>query len=149
MDPPQSGYTVGWPDEGYSVMSKVEKSDEQWKQELSPEQFHITREKGTEPAFSGEYYTCAVPGTYRCICCDEPLFDSETKYDSGSGWPSFFQPKGAESVITHRDTSLSMDRTEVVCRSCGAHLGHVFTDGPPPTGLRYCINSLALKLEES
>jgi peptide-methionine (R)-S-oxide reductase len=126
---------------------KIEKSDSEWKQELTPEQYRVCREKGTEPAFTGKYYNSKDKGTYRCVACGAELFDSNTKYDSGSGWPSFYQPASSENVETHEDLSHGMRRTEVMCSSCGAHLGHVFPDGPRPTGLRYCINSAALNLE--
>jgi len=126
---------------------KIEKSDSEWKQELTPEQYRVCREKGTEPAFTGKYYNSKDKGTYRCVACGAELFDSSTKYDSGSGWPSFYQPASSENVETHEDLSHGMRRTEVMCSSCGAHLGHVFPDGPRPTGLRYCINSAALNLE--
>jgi len=127
---------------------KVAKTNEEWKQMLTPEQYRITREKGTERAFTGKYSDCHDQGVYRCVCCGAPLFDSETKYDSGSGWPSFYAPLDPGNLAAEEDRSLGMRRTEVRCRQCGAHLGHVFPDGPEPTGLRYCINSAALKLDK-
>jgi peptide-methionine (R)-S-oxide reductase len=128
-------------------MSKIEKSDEQWRRELSPEQYYILRQKGTERAFTGEYETYKGAGVFTCAGCGHVLFDAATKYNSGSGWPSFYQPATAGAVDEHRDVSHGMIRTEVTCANCGGHLGHVFPDGPRPTGLRYCINSLSLKLE--
>jgi peptide-methionine (R)-S-oxide reductase len=126
---------------------KVERSDEEWRKTLTPEQYEVTRHKGTEPAFTGQYWECHDPGTYRCVACGEPLFTSDDKFDSGTGWPSFVRPIGQQAVETAVDSSHSMRRTEVVCNTCGAHLGHVFDDGPKPTGQRYCINSAALRLE--
>ncbi len=129
-------------------MSKVTKTDREWQAQLSPQEFQITRRAGTEPAFSGVYWDTKTAGIYRCKCCDTPLFDSNTKYDSGTGWPSFFAPIGPDAVATKEDNSHFMRRTEVLCAACGAHLGHVFPDGPDPTGLRYCMNSASLTLEQ-
>lgn len=128
---------------------KVQKTEEQWRQELTPEQYAVCRQKGTEPPFSGALHKNKAAGEYRCVCCGAPLFHSQTKYDSGSGWPSFWAPADPANVDTQPDDSLMMRRTEVVCSHCGAHLGHVFDDGPPPSGKRYCINAVALDFVKS
>lgn len=122
------------------------KKEEEWKSELSPEQYQVCRQKGTERAFTGKYWDSKEPGTYLCSCCGAELFDSKAKFDSGTGWPSFWEPKVTQNVAEEVDTSHGMRRVEVHCSKCGAHLGHVFDDGPKPTGLRYCINSVSLKL---
>jgi peptide-methionine (R)-S-oxide reductase len=126
---------------------KLDLTDEEWRRRLDAEQYRVCREKGTERAFTGAYYATKTPGTYRCVACGEPLFSSTAKFDSGTGWPSFYEPIAPAAVDAEEDRTYGMARTEVHCRRCGAHLGHVFPDGPRPTGLRYCINSVSLKLE--
>ncbi len=129
------------------MTAKIQKSEEEWRRELTPEQYHVLREKGTERAFTGEYADEHASGVYRCAACGQELFSSDTKFESGSGWPSFYQPMAPDRVEAHEDSSHGMRRVEVVCSACESHLGHVFPDGPRPTGLRYCINSASLKLD--
>jgi len=129
------------------MSEKVRRTEEEWRQELTPEQYRVLRQKGTEMPFTGEYETSKTPGVYRCAACGQELFESEAKFDSGCGWPSFFQPAGEDKIDAFEDNTLGMRRIEVTCSRCDSHLGHVFPDGPRPTGLRYCINSVSLKLD--
>ena len=131
------------------MSDKIKKSDAEWQKELTPEQYYVARKAGTEPAFTGKYYQTKDPGTYTCVCCGQPLFSSETKFDAHCGWPSFYQPLEEGAVEEHADNSFGMRRVEVRCSKCDAHLGHVFPDGPRPTGLRYCMNSASLDLKKS
>jgi peptide-methionine (R)-S-oxide reductase len=130
------------------MSDKVVKADDEWRAQLTEQQFSVARKQGTERAFTGEYWNCHKEGVYQCVCCGQPLFDAGTKFDSGTGWPSFFAPVAQEHVVLHSDRSHGMVRTEVLCSRCDAHLGHVFEDGPAPTGLRYCMNSASLRLVE-
>lgn len=130
------------------MADKVRKSDAEWRSQLTREQYHVTRQKGTERAFTGKLHDCKIPGTYCCVCCGQPLFDSTTKFDSRTGWPSFYAPLSEDAVREEDDRALFMVRTEVLCSRCDAHLGHVFPDGPEPTGQRYCMNSAALALQQ-
>jgi peptide-methionine (R)-S-oxide reductase len=131
------------------MSDKIHKTDDEWQQLLDAETYQVTRQKATERAFTGRYHECKTPGTYHCICCNAPLFHSSAKFDSGCGWPSYFQPLSKNAISTAIDTTYGMRRVEVLCNRCDAHLGHVFEDGPVPTGLRFCINSIALKLKEN
>lgn len=129
------------------MSDKVHKTEGEWQSCLTADEYAVTRCSATEPPFTGRYWNCKTPGTYHCVCCDQPLFSSDAKYDSGSGWPSYWAPISPAAISERRDSSHGMVRTEILCSRCDAHLGHVFPDGPPPTGLRYCLNSLALRLE--
>jgi peptide-methionine (R)-S-oxide reductase len=129
-------------------MEKIKKSEAEWRKQLTPEQYHVTREKGTERAFTGEYNNAKEKGVYTCVCCGQELFDSSSKFDSGTGWPSFYQPIKPENIEEEFDDKFGMRRTEVLCGRCDAHLGHLFPDGPRPTGMRYCMNSASLKLHK-
>jgi peptide-methionine (R)-S-oxide reductase len=129
------------------MVEKITKSEQEWQKQLSPEQYHVARQAGTEPAFTGKYWNAKDHGTYACVCCGQPLFSSETKFNSGTGWPSFYKPLDEQAVATHSDRTYGMARNEVRCSRCDAHLGHVFEDGPDPTGLRYCMNSASLDLK--
>ena len=142
---------VGWRRRAFSKLTamadKIHKTDEEWRRELTPEQYHILREKGTERAFTGEYTDTHTPGTYLCAACGQELFGSDAKFDSHCGWPSYYEPLKQDAVEEHEDLSFGMRRVEVTCSRCGGHLGHVFPDGPQPTGMRYCINSASIKLD--
>ena len=129
-------------------MKKITKTEKEWRKQLSPQAYNVSREHGTEAPFTGEYYDSKVEGIYKCICCDAPLFSSQAKFDSGTGWPSYFEAIDTKAIREYRDQSYGMERVEVLCNTCDAHLGHVFPDGPKPTGLRYCINSVCLTLDK-